>query len=207
MLRTASRARSMNTEAPAPIPVGTLPTRLDGVVIVEPKIFRDARGYFLEIFRRDKYESAGLPHKFVQDNVSYSQKGVIRGLHFQEPNGQGKLVSVLHGEIYDVAVDIRVGSPTFLKWEGVKLSAETGRQLYIPEGFAHGFAVLSEVAIVLYKCTTFYDPKCEQSLAWNDLAFDIRWPVEEPILSPKDRDALRIGQTDVDRLPRYHSLG
>ncbi len=186
-------------------PVSTVRTSLNGVLVVEPQIFRDDRGHFLEIWRHDRYSAAGMPDQFVQDNVSLSTRGVVRGLHFQEPNAQGKLVSVLQGEIFDVAVDIRVGSPTFLRWEGVVLSGETGRQLYIPEGFAHGFAVLSDVAIVIYKCTRDYHPNCEQSVRWDDPAFGIAWPIDTPTLSPKDRSAPLLEQVASCRLPRYEA--
>ena len=184
------------------VPIKTTPTKLNGVRIIEPRIFRDEWGYFLETWRRDRHHAAGIPYRFVQDNVSVSTKGVLRGLHFQEPTGQAKLVSFLEGEIIDVAVDIRVGSPTFLRWEGVVLSSETGRQLFIPEGFAHGFAVLSDVAIVMYKCTNFYDPASEQGLRWDDRAFGIQWPINEPKLSPKDRASPRISQIPTSYLPR-----
>jgi dTDP-4-dehydrorhamnose 3,5-epimerase len=184
--------------------MNVIETDLPGVLCVEPRRFRDARGYFFETFRRDRYEALGLPGDFVQDNVSVSERGVLRGLHFQNPRPQGKLISILQGEIYDVAVDIRVGSPTFLKWTGMTLSAENGRQLMIPEGFAHGFVVTSESATVLYKCTDFYQPDCEASLAWNDPAIGIVWPVDEPVLSDKDREAPIVTKA-IDRLPRFET--
>lgn len=176
-------------------------TSLPGVLCVEPRRFHDPRGYFFETFRRDRYESLGLAADFVQDNVSYSTRGVLRGLHYQNPHPQGKLISVLQGEVFDVAVDVRVGSPTFLQWTGMTLSAENGRQLMIPEGFAHGFVVTGDSALVLYKCTEFYRPDCESSIAWNDPALGIDWPIDSPILSEKDRDAPFVGDS-AGRLPR-----
>jgi dTDP-4-dehydrorhamnose 3,5-epimerase len=180
-------------------------TSLPGVLCVEPRRFHDPRGYFFETFRRDRYESLGLAADFVQDNVSYSTRGVLRGLHYQNPHPQGKLISVLQGEVFDVAVDVRVGSPTFLRWTGMTLSAENGRQLMIPEGFAHGFVVTGDSALVLYKCTEFYRPDCESSLAWNDPALGIDWPIDTPILSEKDRDAPLV-EDSSERLPRFEAM-
>ena len=179
-------------------------TRLPGVVIVESKTFRDDRGYFLETWHQARYQAAGLPATFVQDNLSYSAPGVLRGLHFQEPSAQGKLVSVLQGRAYDVAVDIRLGSPTFGQWVGVILEGGECRQLYIPEGFAHGFVVVGDVpALFSYKCTAFYDPNSEGSVVWNDSDLGIDWPVREPILAAKDKAAPRLGAIAPDRLPRF----
>jgi len=169
-------------------------TELPGVLLVEPRIFRDHRGFFFESWSAERYRQAGIPGPFVQDNVSRSSRGVLRGLHFQNPHPQGKLVTVLEGEVFDVAVDLRVGSPTFGKWAGYYLSAENGRQLYIPEGFAHGFVVTSEFAIFSYKCTEYYRPEADRSLRWNDPEIGIEWPVEEPILSPKDAAAPLLGE-------------
>lgn len=180
-----------------------IPTELSGVVIVEARVFRDHRGYFMETWQRERYAAAGLPGVFVQDNMSYSTRGVLRGLHYQHPGGQGKLISVLRGEIFDVAVDIRRGSPTFGRSVGVTLSAENGRQLYIAEGFAHGFAVTGDEALIVYKCTTPYDPSCEGSLVWNDADLGIAWPVSEPRLSPKDVAAPRLHEIAIERLPVY----
>jgi dTDP-4-dehydrorhamnose 3,5-epimerase len=181
--------------------MNVIETALPGVLYIEPRRFQDERGYFFETFRRDRYESLGLSGEFVQDNVSYSERGVLRGLHFQNPRPQGKLISVLQGEVFDVAVDVRIGSPSFLKWVGMTLSSDNGRQLMIPEGFAHGFVVTSDSAIVLYKCTDYYQPDCESSLAWNDPAIGINWPIESPVLSAKDRDAPIVTKA-LDRLPR-----
>lgn len=167
-------------------------TGIEGVTVVEPTVFGDHRGYFMETYNKAEFDAAGLDMVFVQDNESKSKKGVLRGLHFQKMNPQGKLVRVLEGEVYDVAVDLRKGSPTFGKYEGVILSAENKRQFYIPEGFAHGFVVLSDTATFVYKCTRLYDPKDEGGLFWNDPAIGIPWPMEklgegfEPLLSEKD---------------------
>ncbi len=179
-----------------------LPTEIPGVLIIEPKVFGDERGFFLETFHWKRYADAGIPGPFVQDNYSRSVKGTLRGLHFQEPQGQGKLVQVVAGTVFDVAVDIRRGSPTFGKWVGVELSADTKRQLWVPPGFAHGFCVLSEAADFQYKCTTLYAPEHEHAIAWNDPDLAIRWPIsEEPKLSAKDAAAPRL--KDVKALPVY----
>lgn len=178
-------------------------TRLAGVVILEPRVFHDSRGYFMETWNRARYESFGLPGTFVQDNLSSSVRGVLRGLHYQHPRAQGKLVTVLKGEVFDVAVDIRVGSPTFGQWVGVTLSEENKREFYIPPDFAHGFVVTSESALFSYKCTEYYDPKGEASLLWNDPGIGIEWPSGTPILSPKDEAAPRLDEISLDRLPRY----
>ena len=175
-------------------------TPLEGVVIIEPDVYRDERGYFMETWNRERYAAVGLDVSFVQDNVSRSKNGVLRGMHFQvAPRGQGKLVSVLEGEIYDVAVDLRADSPTFARWFGTHLSGENRRQLYIPEGFAHGFVVTGETALVLYKCTEIYSPEHERSLAWDDPEIGIEWPVAEPLLSPKDRAAPRLSELAMVR--------
>ncbi len=178
-------------------------TKLPGVVILEPTIFRDSRGFFLETWHQDRYKAAGLPLNFVQDNTSFSTQGVLRGLHFQNPDPQGKLVTVLQGEVFDVAVDIRVGSHTFGQWVGVTLSGENARQIYIPEGFAHGFCITSPTALLTYKCTAFYAPRSEQSLLWNDPDIGITWPVETPILSEKDSAAPGLEKIDHGNLPRF----
>ena len=165
----------------------TIETRLPGVVIFEPQRFGDQRGFFMETFQRDRYAELGLELEFVQDNFSRSRKGVLRGLHYQMENPQGKLVTVMRGEIYDVALDMREYSDTFGDWVGVRLSCENGRQLYIPPGFAHGFCVLSEEADFHYKCTDFYDPASERSVVWNSPELQIDWPIETPIVSAKDQ--------------------
>lgn len=174
-----------------------------GVRLLELAVYRDDRGAFLETWREERYAGAGIPGPFVQDNVSLSRAGVLRGLHFQEPDPQGKLVSVLRGCVFDVAVDVRTGSPTFGRWVGYELSAENARQLWIPEGFAHGFAVVSPEAIVSYKCTAPYRPSAEQALRWDDPDVGIAWPVEDPVVSAKDRDGCFLRDIPADRLPRY----
>lgn len=167
--------------------MNVLKTAIDGVLIIEPKKFGDARGYFLESFSQKRYEEAGIKGPFVQDNLSFSRRGVLRGLHFQDPNPQGKLVSAPLGEVFDVAVDIRKGSSTFGKWVGVMLSAENGRQLWVPPGLAHGFLVVSETALFSYKCTDYYSPSSEHCLLWNDPDIGIQWPFKDEVeLSQKD---------------------
>lgn len=169
-----------------------LPTRIPGVVLVEPKVIRDDRGYFLETWHQARYAEAGIPETFVQDNHSYSIHGTLRGLHAQLRYPQGKLVRAVQGEIFDVAVDIRPDSPTFGEWVAERLSGDNFLQLWVPAGFAHGFAVLSETAHVQYKCTDFYRGDDEIGIAWNDPRIGIGWPVDrigDPLLSPKDREA------------------
>ena len=178
-------------------------TRLPGVVVIEPAVYRDDRGYLTEVWNERRYRQAGLDMTFVQDNLSSSRRGVLRGLHFQWPAAQGKLVSVLQGEVFDVAVDIRAGSPTFRQWVGVTLSAENRQQIFIPEGFAHGFAVASETAVVLYKCTALYTPTDEASIVWNDPAIGIEWPFENPTLAAKDASAPRLADLPVERRPSF----
>ncbi|MBI2212342.1 MAG: dTDP-4-dehydrorhamnose 3,5-epimerase [Acidobacteria bacterium] len=161
-------------------------TPLPGVLIVEPKVFGDDRGFFMEVYHAARFEEAGLTAPFVQDNHSRSSCGVLRGLHYQEPNPQGKLVRAVTGTIFDVAVDIRRGSPAFGKWFGLELSEENKRQLWVPPGFAHGFCVMSETADVVYKCTSLYEPQHDRGIRWNDPAIGIEWPPVSPLLSPKD---------------------
>jgi dTDP-4-dehydrorhamnose 3,5-epimerase len=173
---------------------------LQGLVLIEPKVFGDARGFFMETWNLQKYQAAGIDGAFVQDNISVSRLRSLRGLHFQNPNPQGKLVSVLQGEVLDVVVDLRVRSATFGKSEAVLLSSENKRQFYIPPGFAHGFAVLSETAMFHYKCTGFYSPKDEMTLRWNDPALAIEWPVAEPIVSDKDAKGLLLKEIPPDKL-------
>jgi dTDP-4-dehydrorhamnose 3,5-epimerase len=179
------------------------PTRLPGVVVVVPRVFRDARGSFLESWHRERYAAAGLPASFAQDNLSESGRGVLRGLHYQHPSGQGKLLQVLRGAIYDVAVDIRRGSPTFGGWVGVELTAEEPRQLYVPAGFAHGFVVTSEWALFSYKCTETYRPQEEGTVVWDDPDLGIAWPVSDPRLSAKDRAGARLRDIPAERLPAF----
>ena len=167
-------------------------TELPGVLVIEPDVYDDDRGFFYESWNLRKYSDQRLPRQFVQDNVSFSKKGVLRGLHFQNPHPQGKLVSVLEGEVFDVVVDIRVGSPTFGKWLGTTVSSDNKRQLYIPEGFAHGFLITSEVALFFYKCTDFYNSQTEWTLLWNDPELAIEWPLKDPIVSPKDSNGTSL---------------
>ncbi|MBI3451160.1 MAG: dTDP-4-dehydrorhamnose 3,5-epimerase [Acidobacteria bacterium] len=177
------------------------PTDLRDVLIVDPDVFRDARGFFLETFHERKYREGGIDARFVQDNHSRSTRGTLRGLHAQRAHPQGKLIRVIEGEIFDVAVDIRRSSPTFRRWIGVTLSAENFRQCWVPPGFAHGFCVVSDVAEVEYKCTDFYDAADEIGFLWNDPDVGVVWPVAEPILSAKDTVAPRLSQI-LEKLPR-----
>lgn len=167
-------------------------TPLRDLLRIEPRVFGDARGFFLETYQQSRFQTAGLPATFVQDNQSRSQRGTLRGLHFQSPQPQGKLIFVISGEIWDVAVDLRRSSPTFGQWYGVTLNETNHWQLYVPEGFAHGFCVLSETADVFYKCTSGYAPECEHTLLWNDPDLNIPWPVSEPLLSAKDQRGSKL---------------
>jgi dTDP-4-dehydrorhamnose 3,5-epimerase len=175
------------------------PTRLPEVVLVEPKVFEDERGSFMETWEAQKFAAAGLEARFVQDNHSVSRQWVLRGLHFQLRRPQGKLVRVIHGEVFDVAVDVRRSSPTFGQWVGMHLSAQNRRMLWVPPGFAHGFLTLSEQAEFVYKCTDFYDPASERTVAWNDAAVGIEWPLPqriEPMLAEKDASAPALSRTE-----------
>lgn len=167
-------------------------TPLDGVKLIEADVFGDGRGFFMETFNAGDFEKSGLPTTFVQDNHSRSARGVLRGLHYQYPTWQGKLVRVVEGEVFDVAVDIRSGSTSFGEWHGVRLSAANKHQLYIPEGFAHGFYVLSDSADVVYKCTAPYTPAEDRCISWNDPDIGIDWPVSEPLVSAKDANGGRL---------------
>jgi dTDP-4-dehydrorhamnose 3,5-epimerase len=185
--------------------VKVIPTDLPGVVVIEPQVFRDQRGFFLESYHQQKYREAGIEFIFLQDNHSQSQGGTVRGLHVQLRRPQGKIIRVIEGEIYDVAVDIRRGSPHFGQWLGVWLSAENHRQVFVLPGFAHGFCVTSERAQVVYKCTEYYDPSDEITILWNDPELGIDWPSEilaNPILSKKDIVAKPLREL-MDVLPRY----
>ena len=179
-------------------------TEVSGVRLIEPVRHADDRGFFMETWQRARYRDAGLPAKFVQDNLSFSKAGVLRGLHYQHPQAQGKLVSVLEGTVFDVAVDLRPASSTFKAWTGHRLSGENGRQLYVPEGCAHGFLALTD-AFVHYKCTAYYAPEHDHVLAWDDPAFDIGWPLEEvegrPLLSDKDAAAARFADVPAQERP------
>ena len=181
----------------------TIKTSIEGVLIFEPSVFGDERGVFMEAWVRDRYRDAGMDVEFVQDNVSSSSRGVLRGLHFQNPQSQGKLVQVLKGEVLDVAVDIRVGSPTFGRVETCLLSGENHRQFYVPTGFAHGFCVLSETALFLYKCTEFYSAQTEGGVLWSDPDLGIDWPVADPTLSEKDSKLPHLKDIPEEKLPVF----
>jgi dTDP-4-dehydrorhamnose 3,5-epimerase len=183
--------------------VKATPQAIPDVLLIEPQVFGDERGYFMETYHSERYAALGLTMPFVQDNVSRSRQGILRGLHLQNPHGQGKLVSVLEGEVFDVAVDVRLGSPSFGRWVSANLSAQNHRQLYVPPGFAHGFCVLSEYATFAYKCSDFYRPECEFGVAFDDPALDIPWPVKTPLLSAKDQQNARLSEIDPEKLPRY----
>ena len=178
-------------------------TSLPGCIVIEPRVFGDDRGFFFESFNRDKLAEHGLQPQFVQGNVSSSRRGVLRGLHYQWPNPQGKYVSVVEGEVWDVAVDIRRGSPHFGQWTAVLLSAQNKRHFWIPEGFAHGFAVLSESATFSYQCTALYDRAGDAAVRWNDADIGIDWPLSKPLLSEKDERAPFLRDVARDKLPVY----
>ena len=183
-----------------------VPTELPEVLVIEPDVHSDERGFFLESYHARKYTEGGIDATFVQDNHSRSERGTLRGLHAQLVQPQGKLCRAIRGSVFDVAVDIRRGSPRFGRWVGVELSEENFRQIWIPVGFAHGFCVLSDVAEFEYKCSDFYHPAGELSIAWNDPEIGISWPIAQPSLSPKDEQALRLSEV-VDRLPMYRETG
>ena len=180
------------------------PLELPEILLVDLRIFGDARGWFAETWQAERYAASGIPDRFVQDNAAYSQRGVLRGLHAQHPHGQGKLIQVLRGEIYDVAVDIRRGSPTFGRWVGLRLNGETPQQVWIPPGFAHGYCVLSDEALFTYKCSDFYHPETQFSVRWDDPAIGVDWPLQDaPILADKDRDAPALADIAPERLPPF----
>lgn len=184
-----------------------LSTSIEDIKLIEPTRYGDQRGYFFESWHQERYNSFGITSRFVQDNCSMSKAGTVRGLHYQLTHPQAKLVHVLKGAVYDVAVDIRVGSPTFGQWVGAELSEENGRQLYIPEGFAHGFCVLSDEAVFSYKCSDYYMPQDEGGILWSDAQIGIEWPVSDPILSEKDNVYPRLAEVEPCRLPVYEALG
>ena len=181
--------------------MNVIETSIPGVLILEPKVFADRRGFFMETYNAERFLQLGIDAQFVQDNHSRSARGVLRGLHFQEPKAQGKLVRCTRGALYDVAVDVRTGSPHFGKWMSIELSEENRKMLWVPAGFAHGFCALSDWADLVYKCTAFYDPQSERSIAWNDPDIGIKWPIAEPNLSPKDAAAPRLKEAKV--LPKF----
>lgn len=185
-------------------------THLPGVVVIEPKVFGDKRGFFLETYRQDILQQAGVDVTFVQDNHSRSSQGVLRGLHYQLTQTQGKLVRVTSGSVFDVAVDVRHGSPTFGQWFGTQLDEESMRMMYVPPGYAHGFVVLSESADFLYKCTDYYHPESEQGIAWNDPDIGIEWPIadisSQIALSEKDKNNVQLKDQSPDKLPDYQDF-
>jgi len=180
--------------------MNVLTCEIAGLLIIQPKVFGDARGFFLETWNEARYREAGLGTHFVQDNVSFSRHGILRGLHFQSPRPQGKLLQVLQGEVFDVAVDLRRASATFGKWHGLIISGDNKKQFYVPPGFAHGFLVLSETALFQYKCTDFYSPKDEMALRWDDPEIGIRWPLRDPLLSERDANGLLLRDIPAERL-------
>lgn len=180
------------------------PLALPEVLLLSPDVFRDDRGHFLESWRASEYARHGIG-PFVQDNASISRRGVLRGLHFQHPHGQGKLVYALRGTVFDVAADLRVGSPSFGKWVGAELSDANNRQLYVPAGFAHGLVALTDDVVFVYKCTDYYTPEAERTVRWNDPTLAITWPVAEPILSPRDAGAALLADIPAASLPAYMS--
>lgn len=173
---------------------------IPGLKLIEPKVFGDHRGFFYETYSARRYKEAGIATDFVQDNLSFSKRGILRGLHFQNPHSQGKLVSVFRGEVFDVAVDLRLNSPTYGKWHSIILNEENKRQFWIPSGFAHGFCVTSEEALFCYKCDAYYSPQDEITLQWNDSDLSIPWPIESPLLSSKDQSGIAFRQIPRDRL-------
>ena len=183
-----------------------IPTEIPELLVIEPTVHTDPRGFFLESYNAERYVSSGIKGRFVQDNHSRSVKSTLRGLHLQIARPQAKLIRVLAGAIFDVAVDVRRGSPTFAKWVGVTLTAESFRQYYIPEGFAHGFSVLSDFAEVEYKCTDFYDPASERALRWDDPSIGIDWPTRDVILAPRDREAPMLATIPVGHLPLHSEI-
>ena len=184
--------------------MNVIETNLPGAFVIEPQVFGDERGYFFETHSLQRYADHGMTVPFVQDNESFSRQGILRGLHYQLKQPQGKLVRVSQGEVYDVALDIRVGSPTFGQWYGIRLSGENKRQFYVPPGFAHGFCVLSETATFVYKCTDYYAPGDEYGILWNDEALNIDWPLEQdPLLSEKDAVLPCLQDVDPQMLPKF----
>lgn len=173
---------------------------IEGLLLIEPKVFGDARGFFLETWNERRFREAGIAGAFVQDNLSFSRRGALRGLHFQNAAAQAKLVWVLQGEVFDVAVDLRRSSPKFGRWHGVNLSAGNKQQFFIPPGFAHGFAVVSEIALFAYKCSDFYAPQNEVTIAWDDPDIGIQWPVANPVLSEKDQQGVRLKHVPPEKL-------
>ena len=184
--------------------MNVIETSLPGVLVIEPKVYADERGFFMETYHAVQFRAHGIDVAFVQDNHSRSLRGVLRGLHYQEPNPQGKLVRCTRGALYDVAVDIRAGSPQFGKWTATELTEENRRMMWVPPGFAHGFCALSEIADLVYKCTALYDAANDRSILWSDPDLGITWPIAKPALSPKDAAAPRLKDAKV--LPRFAGM-
>lgn len=180
-----------------------LPTKLDGVTIIEPLVHTDDRGNFAEVWERDRYAREGMPAEWRQDNIVYSRHGVLRGMHLQHPNAQHKLVTAVVGEIFDVNIDVRRGSPTFGQWVGVRLTGENRRQVSVSPGFAHGYLVLSEHSVVTYKCSTRFDPSVERAIRWDDPTIGIEWPISPTAVSAKDQAAELFSEIDMSLLPTY----
>ena len=180
--------------------MNVLQVEIPDLLIIEPKVFGDARGFLVETYQRRRYSESGLATDFVQDSISFSMKGILRGLHYQNPNAQGKLVQVLQGEVFDVAVDLRRSSPTFGRWYSLILSSENKRQFFIPAGFAHGFQVLSPSALFSYKCDNYYSPTDECTLKWDDPRLAIPWPLPDPVLSEKDLRGLPLSEMPINKL-------
>ena len=176
-------------------------TAIEGLIVIEPQVFGDIRGFFMETYHQQRYQALGIPTQFVQDNLSFSVRKTLRGLHYQAKQPQAKLVQVLTGKVFDVAVDVRPGSPTFGEWEGVVLSDQNRRQFFIPAGFAHGFCVLSDTAHFMYKCSTFYAPDDEVGILWSDPQIGIEWPVTDPIVSDKDLQFGPLAAVPKEKLP------
>jgi dTDP-4-dehydrorhamnose 3,5-epimerase len=184
--------------------LNVIETSLPGVLLIEPKVYADTRGFFMETYHAAHFRAHGIDAVFVQDNHSRSVRGVLRGLHYQEPNPQGKLVRCTRGALFDVAVDIRVGSPQFGKWTSAELTEENRRMMWVPPGFAHGFCALSDIADIIYKCTTLYDASNDLVILWSDPDLGITWPIAKPTLSPKDAAAPRLKDARV--LPRFEGM-
>jgi dTDP-4-dehydrorhamnose 3,5-epimerase len=181
------------------------PTAIEGLLIVEPRLFSDNRGFFTETYHKSRYQESGINRVFVQDNLSSSVQNTLRGLHYQIRYPQAKIVQVIAGKVFDVAVDIRTGSRTFGKWTGVHLSGKNLRQLYIPEGFAHGFCVISKTALVSYKCSDFYHPEDEGGIIWSDPDINIDWPIKDPVISEKDLRYPRLSELLPEQLPHWEN--
>ncbi len=180
-------------------------TTIEGVMVFEPRVFDDNRGFFMETYQKERYKQAGIDCHFVQDNLSYSVQGTLRGLHYQLHHPQAKLIQVIYGAIFDISVDIRRGSSTFGKWTGVHILGKNRRQVFVPVGFAHGFCIISNSAYVLYKCSDFYKPEDEMGILWSDPEIAIEWPISDPLLSVKDREYPCLSDVPENRLPLYET--